>query len=235
LRYRAVDEPSKEPAVTEMIPSGPPPDTSDMVAIHNVFREALASASTLIGDVPAGDTSRSATVGSYYDNILQLLEVHHEGEDEILTPRLVDRCPDEAALVQRIAAQHQEVPVPLQQAEEALRAWAASADPVMAAEAVATLEALSDVLVPHLGEEEMSILPLAAAYLTAPEWGELPSHGMQHFGGDNVWLILGLIREQMTENQRQLMLAMMPPPVAEAWQNVGEQAFLSFVGELRLG
>ena len=80
-------------------------------------------------------------------------------------------------------------------------------------------------LLEHLDEEERLGLPLAAEYLSAEEWGRLPGHGLAAFDGDKVWLILGLIRERMNEDQRAAMLAHMPPPAVDMWTGFGEQAF----------
>jgi len=212
----------------------PGPDTADMLAVHHVFREALGTASRLVGEVPAGETTRSELVGSYYDNVLRFLEAHHEGEDLLVTPLLAQRCSgDEAEVVLRVADQHKQVLGPLQDAEEAVRAWRLGADPGATGDAIAALVALGDVLAPHLDEEEEDVLPLAAAHLTAEEWGALPGHGMQSFTGDNLWLILGLIREAMTDRQRDLMLAHMPPPAADAWRATGEAEFRAFIGQVR--
>ena len=57
---------------------------------------------------------RAATVGSYYANILELLRVHHDGEDVILYPKLLERCPADADLIARINAQHHDVESALQ-------------------------------------------------------------------------------------------------------------------------
>ena len=46
------------------------------------------------------------------------------------------------------------------------------------------------------------MLPLAAENLSMEEWGALPGHGMANFHGDKIWLILGLIRERMNDEQR---------------------------------
>ena len=215
--------------------AGPPlADTSDMPAVHRVFRDAVADAPALVGAAPAGDTARSGTVGSYYDNVLRFLEAHHEGEDLLVTPRLLERCrDDEAVVVRRIADQHHDVLTLMPDCNRAVAAWRASADPAAADDAVAAVRALGDLLVPHLDEEESEVLPLASTYLTAPEWGELPGHGMGAFGGDNLWLIVGLIREQFTDQQRQMMLAHMPPPVADAWRSSGEDEFRTFIAEVR--
>jgi hypothetical protein len=87
------------------------------------------------------------------------------------------------------------------------------------------LGALREHLLEHLDEEERLVLPLAAEYLSAEEWGRLPGHGLAAFDGDKVWLILGLIRERMDEDQRAAMLAHMPPPAVDMWTGFGEQAF----------
>ena len=77
----------------------------------------------------------------------------------------------------------------------------------------------------HLTNEETNALPLAAEYLSPEEWGALPGHGMAAFDGDKIWLILGLIRERMNDEQRTAMLEHMPPPAVEMWTSFGEQAF----------
>src|SRR3954470_22233755 len=85
------------------------PDTTDMVAVHRVFRESLGVAPQLNGSVPGEDAERVAAVAGYYSDILAFLHVHHEGEDELLWPKLVARCPDDAELIRRIAGQHDRV------------------------------------------------------------------------------------------------------------------------------
>jgi hypothetical protein len=80
----------------------PRPDTSDMLAVHQVFRNALGSAPELIG--AAVDAERVVLVGSYYSNVLCFLEGHHEGEDLLVWPRLLERCPADVATVERISA-----------------------------------------------------------------------------------------------------------------------------------
>ncbi|MCW2599835.1 MAG: hypothetical protein JWM02_1664 [Frankiales bacterium] len=209
-------------------------DTSDMVGLHRVFREALSAAPTLVGSVAAGDRSRADVVGSYYANVLSLLHVHHEGEDELLTPRLLDRSPADAATLARIAAQHGGVLEGIAAAEGGLATW--QAEPTAAAREALTgaLATLDAQLSAHLDEEEQVVLPIAARHINAAEWGELPGHGMRHFGGDKLWLILGLIQEQMSPEQVAIMEAHMPPPVAESWTQTGRGLFRDYIDELRV-
>jgi hypothetical protein len=208
-------------------------DTSDMFAVHRVFRESLGVAPQLIGSVPGEDAERVAAVAGYYGDILAFLHVHHEGEDELLWPKLVERCPDEADLVRRIAGQHDAVSTAVQTAESHLATWRSEPTMDNAATLAAALITLAVGLGAHLDEEERVILPLAADHLTHEEWAQLPAHGMQNFRGERLWLVMGLIREQMTDPQRAAMDAHMPPPVREFWVNSGEPMFTAFITDIR--
>jgi hypothetical protein len=208
-------------------------DTSDMAQVHQVFREAIGAAAPLVGSATPGNAERVELVATYYDNVLRLLHAHHEGEDVLLWPRLLERVPGQAAMVERVAAQHEAVSAALALAHERLAAWRTAPDIDSGAALAAALADLGAQLFAHLDEEEQLIVPLAATCITAPEWGELPGHAMQHFDGDKLWLILGLVREQMRPDQIAVMEAHMPPPLLGMWQSIGQQQFDEFVAELR--
>jgi hypothetical protein len=205
------------------------PDTSDMVRVHRVFRSSLASAPEFV-DSAAGDDERRALIANYYANLLAFLEVHHDGEEELVFPRLSERAPEHRATVEVAIAQHHDVVALLASAQEAVGRWNGDTGAPAVIEALA---ALDGKLSPHLDEEEASILPLAAAHLTVEEWGQLPGHGFAHFTGDKVWLILGLIRENLTDDQRAQMLEEMPPPARQMWETMGEASFDAMIAEVR--
>jgi hypothetical protein len=207
-------------------------DTSDMPALHAVFRKSFAAAPELIGGAPADDTSRSAIVGTYYDNVLRLLRAHHGGEDELVWPKLLERCPDEAELVSEVGGQHEVVRELIDVTMSQLQQWAGSASEGDAAELVGLMRQLNDDLTTHLDAEEAMILPLCARYITQQEWGELPEHGMKHFDGDKPWLIMGLIFDNMPDGARDYVLANLPPPVGQMWVNFGSTAYADFMAEL---
>jgi hypothetical protein len=165
--------------------------------------------------------------------VLRMLHAHHEGEDELLTPKLVERQPDSADLILRIASQHQGVLEALAAAETAVEMWRSEPSAVRRDDAVRALAALDVALVPHLDEEECEVLPIAARCINVAEWGELPAHGMRTFSGDKPWLVLGLIQEQMTLDEIADMEAHMPPPIAEFWASAGRSMFVRYVDELR--
>ena len=215
------------------IASIPLADTSDMVGVHRVFRQALDAAPALIRSAD-GDTARADVVATYLDHVLRLLSAHHEGEDELMTPRLVERCTaDEARVVQQVAHQHEAVLGGIADSQRGLASWRGSADAESAAVLVAAVEGLRDALVTHLDDEERLVLPIAGRHLNAAEWGELPGHAMRSFSGEHLWLVLGLVREQMSPEQIAHAEAHMPPPVLGMWREVGQDRFAEFVGALR--
>lgn len=206
----------------------PRPDVTDMYAVHGVFRDTLGAAPRLVGDIAPGDAARVDQIANYYENILYFLESHHDGEEAIVFPRLRERCPDDAALLDSLEGEHKQALILLEDARKSLAGWP-GADGAMAAAAQAavaeSLEALRAQLVEHLDKEEARALPLCAENILADEWDQLPGHALAGYQGDKVWLILGLIRQRMTQEQRDAMLAHMPPPPRDMWINFGENAF----------
>jgi hypothetical protein len=204
--------------------AAPRPDVTDMYAVHGVFRDTLGAAPVLVGGVAADDAARAALVANYYENVLSFLEAHHDGEEKLVFPLLRDRCDGAGALIDELDEQHQEALSLLGSARDSLVAWPRGGASGQQA-TQESLVALGAHLELHLTNEETNALPLAAEYLSPEEWGALPGHGMAAFDGDKIWLILGLIRERMNDEQRTAMLEHMPPPAVEMWTSFGEQAF----------
>ena len=213
------------------VDAAPRPDVTDMYAVHGVFRDTLGAAPVLVGGVAADDPARVALVANYYENVLSFLEAHHDGEEKLVFPLLRDRCDGAGALIDEMDKQHQEALDLLGTARDALAAWPGGGAAAQQA-AQEGLVALGAHLELHLTNEETNALPLAAANLSPEEWGALPGHGLAAFEGDKIWLILGLIRERMNEEQRVAMLEHMPPPAVEMWTSFGEQAFKDLSNEV---
>jgi iron-sulfur cluster repair protein YtfE (RIC family) len=207
--------------------AAPRPDTTDMFAVHGVFRDALGAAPTLVGGIAPGDAERVALIANYYENILSFLHAHHDGEEVLVFPLLRERCDGTGELMDLMAEEHHEALELLEQAKAALAAWPGG-DAAAQQAAQERLMELGSHLNEHLLEEEQKVLPLAGANLSMEEWGAMPAHGMAAFDGDKIWLILGLIRERMTDEQRAAMSAHMPPPALEMWSGFREQAFKEY-------
>ncbi len=210
---------------------GERPDTGDMISVHKALRGSLGSGLQRVRDVGPDDAERRALIADYYDNILWFLDVHHNGEEELVFPLIRERCPDKAALVDSMESQHHEVVQLLKDTGVSRTAWAAG-DTGIQAELADQLQALYDATVAHLDQEEANLLPLCGDYLTPEEWGALPGHALSQYRGDKVWLVLGLIMEQRTPDEQAQMLASMPPPVSDMWKAMGSDAFTKLAAEV---
>jgi hypothetical protein len=207
------------------------PDVTEMSAVHRVFRGGFDMAPRLITSVGDGDHARADIVAGYFRNLLEFLHVHHGGEDELVFPRLIERT-DQAEGIAALEAQHARVDGAAATAHSALERWAASASTADAQAFAAAWADLGEVLTSHMDQEEAFVLPLIEEHLTLEEWQQLPGHAMGNFKGDNLFLILGLVRDQMTQEQRDRMLEGMPPPAADAWRNIGVNAYAQTVKDL---
>ena len=205
--------------------AAPRPDVNDMVAVHGVFRDTLGAAPALIDGASDGDAARVALIANCYDDIFHFLEVHHESARSSSCSRCcasaARRTPRSSSSSKPSTPRRSPCFSRRRRAVTALEAGNGDAAPA----ARDAIESLRSQLVGHLDNEEASVLPLCAAYLSPEEWGAIPGHGLANYRGDKVWLILGLIRERMNGEQRAAMLEHMPPPAREMWTGFGEQAF----------
>lgn len=208
-------------------------DTSDMIGVHRVFRDAMAAAPRLIAAVKPGDIARAEVVATYYSNVLAMLHAHHEGEDELMTPKLLQRCPERADVISRIASQHHGLVDAVKAVERQIPGWAENPSIETGAKLAAALATVGAQLTIHADDEEREILPIAAQHMNVAEWGELPGHSMRTFSGDKLWLVLGLVQEQMTPEQVARMEANMPPALADFWTGTGRRLFQEFIADLR--
>ena len=209
------------------------PNTRDMLAIHQIFRDAFGCSPQLVGSVCNERSDRVETVAAYYANVLALLRAHHEGEDELIWPKLIERAPEQGELIARMEAAHEGLAEALADAEQRLAVWVAAPDIDHGASLAASLATVGVLCAAHFDEEERRILPLAEQHCTVEEWAELPGHAMRSFAGDRLWLVIGLVREQLPAPAQAEQLEKMPPPVREMWLNGGSDSFERFVADLR--
>jgi hemerythrin-like domain-containing protein len=207
-------------------------DVSDMYAVHEALREALDAAPAYV--VKAGDDARHVqVVGSFTENVIEFLHVHHSGEDELIYPVLEQRCADSRAELERVNDQHKALNAPMEAARSATAAWMAEPSAAHAQAVIDAVGSIAETLRPHLAEEETVVLPLAAKWISQEEWGQLPGHHMMSFRADKPWLMLGLVREQLDQEHRDAMLAGMPPQMRTAWTEQMEPAFNAFIPDVR--
>jgi hemerythrin-like domain-containing protein len=199
-------------------------DVRDMYSVHEAFRRGLRDAGPQIAAVN-GDAEGAARFSAYLCDLLELLHAHHDGEDELLYPLLVERVPSERALFDEMDAQHRGVTDAVNACLGANSSYAESASIEDGKALREACDALGAALEGHLNQEETDILPLAQVWITPEEWGQLPGHAMRSYQGSRLWMPLGLAIEAMPDDLRSRVASHLPPPVASMWFGGGADSF----------
>ena len=207
-------------------------DVSDMYAVHKALIGALDAAPAYVAKADL-DPGRVEVIGSFYENVIEFLHVHHTGEDELIYPVLEQRCAESRSDLERIDDQHKLLHAPMDAGRSAIAAWRAAPSPETAQAVIDAIASIAEPLRPHLAEEETVVLPIAAKSMSPEEWGALSGHAMMIFRADKPWLPLGLLREQLDQEHRDGMLAGMPPEMRTEWTEQMEPAFNAFIAEVR--
>jgi hypothetical protein len=124
--------------------------------------------------------------------VCQILHAHHEGEDLVLWPLLLERAEAEATkIVAVMGAQHEAIAAAHDEAVYRLGSWCRCGHD---GEGFATvLDHLLQVLTEHIALEEKAVLPLAEKYITAAEWAQMGQHGMDTFEKRLLPLAFGML------------------------------------------
>jgi hemerythrin-like domain-containing protein len=207
-------------------------DVSDMYAIHKALLGALDAAPVYVAGA-GSDAARVEVIGSFYDNVIEFLHVHHGSEDDVLYPILQERCSEERPALERIDGQHKSLYAPMDAGRSANAAWRAAPSTANAQAVIDAIGSIAATLRPHLAEEETVVLPIASKWLSPEEWGSMAGHSMATYRADKPWLMIGLVREQLDQAHRDGMLAGMSPEMRTTWTDQMEPAFNAYIAEVR--
>ena len=215
-------------------------DTSGLILVHRIFRWLYRELPVLIREVEAGDVDRAAVIGTYAKLYFFALHLHHETEDELLWDRLTTRAPACAVHVDQMRAQHADVASQLARIEPQLAPWVATADAGLRDAIAGDIERLCKTLLPHLGQEEDDILPVAGAVLSQREWDELEKHTratlMAHrkeLPRDALSLQLGFLLASVPEAERdEWYRTNVPAPVRLLYQLLMKRRYENAMKEL---
>lgn len=196
-------------------------DTRDMLLIHRVIRREAGRLPGLIRGASAPE--RSAVIAAHAAEMLDFLETHHSGEDELLWPLLRQRTSLDGDLIDRMEAQHSQISAAIADVRRDLPGWAATADAAAGERMAARLESVGDVLTAHLAEEEQRVLPVTAAHLTQREWDALGKHGFAAIPVSRRLAVLGHILQESDEAERRRFLKRVPPPARLAFTLIGRR------------
>jgi hypothetical protein len=208
-----------------MITQGEPmADVRDMYMVHTVFRREFGLIPGLILEVPENDTRRGEIVGYHIDLMCRLLHIHHDGEDMLLWPLLLDRGGEDArAIVPTMRAQHAAIEDALAIITPLIGPWRGTArrgGPLAAA-----CSSLNAAITDHMALEEERILPLAEKYVTAAEWNRLGAHGQAQFSKKELPLCFGMAMYEADPEVVRGVLAEAPRQVRFLVPRIAPRAF----------
>jgi hemerythrin-like domain-containing protein len=203
-----------------------------MYAVHEALLGALDAAPECVARAEV-DPERVEVIGSFIENVIEFLHVHHSGEDELLYPVLQERCVESRSELERIDGQHKLLYAPMDAGRSAVAFWRAAPSTDNAQAVIVAVASIAETLRPHLAEEETVVLPLATRWISPEQWGRQAGHNMMSFRADKPWLMLGLVREQLDQEHRDGMLAGMPTEMRTMWIEQMEPAFNTFIAKVR--
>lgn len=193
--------------------TSPAIDVRDMAIVHRIFRTAYREGAQLVREASTPSRERVDFLADHIDFCLSMLHVHHEGEDELLFPKIIERMPDHATMAAAVEDEHKTIETNVAAASARCTDWRQAPSP-QTAEALATaLDDLSAELGRHLDNEEENVVPLAAAALTQAEWDAIGEHAVAQISGKQKAIAFGMILDPLDDDERAFMKRVLPAPV----------------------
>lgn len=197
-------------ALTTHDPDGPC-DTRMMGIVHSALRRDLVRTRLVLEAEAPLTERRRIGLAEHVLWMMHFLHVHHNGEDIGLYPMVIRNDPSTRQLVEDMDGDHQRIDpaiAVLEQAARALRADAPGAyDAVLSA-----MDALDDVLLPHLEREEAEMMPVVSGCVTEREWSDwnqevnVKPKPFLYLAEEGHWVL-----DNMDDESRALVVALVPP------------------------
>ena len=212
-----------------------PIDVRDMAIVHRTFRKAYSEAAQLVRAAPAPSPGRVTFLADHIDFAIAALHHHHEGEDELLYPKLIERVPEQAPMTEHVEHEHLLIKTALEAASAACAAWRERPSAETGEALAAALDQLNAVAQPHLDDEEQKVVPLAAVTFTQQEWDEMGRHGAAWIPRNKRGIAFGMILEPLSQADRAHMMRNLPAPVRMLYPLLIERPWKKYAATLRNG
>ncbi|MEV4125780.1 hemerythrin domain-containing protein [Nocardia sp. NPDC049707] len=208
-------------------------DTQEMEIVHRGLRRESRLLIELVAAVAPGNTARAAVIADHFRIYRLGLQNHHEGEDELLWPPLLARVDLGTDIILRMEEQHERVAATLTRLDAAVPAWEATAGADERDTLVAALTDHRAVLLEHLDDEEATLLPLAADYITEAEWASLGEHLVANTPKLTLLTLFGVVLEDANPTERARLLSGLPAPVRAIWHLIGRPRYARHIRRVR--
>jgi hemerythrin-like domain-containing protein len=215
--------------------TGQPIEVRDMAIVHRTFRNAYDESARLVRANPTPSAQRVTFLADHIDFGIGMLHHHHESEDELLYPVLIERVPEQAANTEKVEHEHQLVAGSLEAVSTACAAWRRQPSAETGEALGAALVGLNDTLQGHLDDEERDIVPLAAVSLTQEEWDAIGAHSRSKIPRNRMPIAFGMLLEPLDESDRAYMKAQLPAPVRLLYGLLIQRPWTKYATTLRTG
>ncbi|MFI6759227.1 hemerythrin domain-containing protein [Micromonospora sp. NPDC050417] len=204
----------------------PMADSRDMYMVHTVFRREFGAAPQVIRNVADGDVKRARLVADHLALLTFVLEHHHQGEDNLVWPKLLERGAVEIApMVETMERQHEAIHGPLEEVDARLGQWRQTAGAIERDVLATAVERLIPPLFEHLDTEEANLLSLIDKHLTAAEWAEVAAAGMAKLPKGKLPLTIGMALYEAEPEHVQVLKDAVPAPVWFIFSRLGPRAY----------
>jgi hemerythrin-like domain-containing protein len=212
-----------------------PIDVRDMAIVHHTFRNVYEESARLVRAAPVPSPGRVTFLADHIDFALAALHHHHEGEDELLYPKLIERVPEQAPMTEQVEHEHELIKTALDAASAASSAWRKQPSAETGEALAAALDQLNEAVQPHLDDEEQKVVPLAAVTFTQQEWDEMGRHGAAWIPRDKRGIAFGMMLEPLSQADRSHMMRNLPTPVRMLYPLLIERPWKKYAATLRNG
>jgi hemerythrin-like domain-containing protein len=210
-----------------------PIDVRDMAIVHRMFSNVYSESARLVRAEPAPSPERVTFLADHIDFGLAALHHHHEGEDELLYPKLIERVPEQAAMTEQVEKEHLLIKTALEDASAACVAWRRQPSAETGEALAAALDHLNAVAKPHLDDEEEKVVPLAAVTFTQQEWDAMGKNAVAWIPRNKRGVAFGLLLEPLNEPDRVYMMRSLPAPVRMLYPLLIERPWKKYAATLR--
>ena len=212
-----------------------PIEVRDMAIVHRLFRQAYDEAARLVRAGPTPSPGRVTFLADHIDLVLGGLHSHHQDEDELLYPKLIERVPEQAPVTEHVEHEHQVIATALDAASAACATWRQRPSAETGEALAAALDHLNAVVQPHLDDEEQKVVPLAAVTLTQEEWDAMGKHAVASIPRNKRGIAFGMLLDPLNQPDRAYMMRVLPAPVRMLYPVLIDRPWKKYAATLRTG
>ncbi|MFG1709682.1 hemerythrin domain-containing protein [Nonomuraea sp. M3C6] len=173
-------------------------DTRMMGIVHRALQRDLERTRAVLTAEPYPRGRRRRALGEHVGWMMDFLHEHHQGEDDRLWPLVRERNPAAAPLLDSLEADHRQIAPAIKALTAVGQRYAGTTTDQERTALVAALDALTQVLVPHLDREVAEGMPLVAASITHADWRawdqayNIKPKSLARLGMQGHWLLDGI-------------------------------------------